>query len=124
MLATLNVSEIRNLDLIEQLGFDEFWNNNGAFWCRSHMLCSDKCEMFHGPIFTLGLKGKFVIIPHTILPTLCIEDSSKVVSLIEFWGIIIAKFYDPHEGINMLLICLFSSLGSFDCKENMVRYVR
>jgi hypothetical protein len=24
----------------------------------------------------------------------------------------------------MLLICLFSSLGSFDCKENMVRYVR
>ncbi len=79
--------------------------------------------MFHGPIFTLGLKGKFVIIPHTILPTLCIEDSSKVVSLIEFWGIIIAKFYDPHEGINMLLICLFSSLGSFDCKEHMVRYV-
>jgi hypothetical protein len=87
------------------------------------MVCSDKCEVFHGPIFTLGLNGKCVIIPHTNLLKLCIEDSSKVASLTEFWGIIIAKFYDPHEGINMLSICLFSSLGSFDCVETMVRYV-
>ncbi len=99
MLGTLNVSEIRDLDLIEQLGFDEFWNNNGALWCRPHMLCNDKCEMFHGSIFTLSLKCKCVIIPYIDLPTLCIEDSFKVASLGEFWGIIIAKFYDPHESI-------------------------
>jgi hypothetical protein len=40
-----------------------------------------------------------VIIPYIDLPTLCIEDSFKVASLGEFWGIIIAKFYDPHESI-------------------------
>ncbi len=119
MLAIFNVSEIRDLDLIEQHGFDEFWNNNGALWFRPHMLCNDKCEMFHWLTFTLGLKGKCVIIPHINLPILCIEDSSKVASLTKFWGIIIAKFYGPHEGI----VCLFSSLGSFDCKETMVRYV-
>jgi hypothetical protein len=30
MLATLNVGEIKHLNLIKQLGFDEVWNNNGA----------------------------------------------------------------------------------------------
>jgi hypothetical protein len=40
-----------------------------------------------------------VIIPYIDLPTLCIEDSFKVASLGEFWGIIIAKVYDAHEGI-------------------------
>jgi hypothetical protein len=61
VLAIFNVSEIRDLDLIEQHGFDEFWNNNGALWFRPHMLCNDKCEMFHWLTFTLGLKGKCVI---------------------------------------------------------------
>jgi hypothetical protein len=27
---TLNVGEIKDLDPIEQFGFDEFWNNSGA----------------------------------------------------------------------------------------------
>ncbi len=84
------------------------------------MLCNDKCAMFHGSIFTSSLKGKCVIIPYIDLPTLCIEDSFKVASLGEFWGIIIAKFYDPHEGIYRFSVCLFSSLVSFDCKETMV----
>lgn len=33
------------------------------------------------------------------------------------------KFYDPHESINMLLVCLFGPWGSFDCAKPMVKYV-
>ncbi len=55
------------------------------------MLHSDRCEMFHASIFNLGLKSMCVIIFHTKLPTLSIEDSFDAPSLIEFWGIMIAN---------------------------------
>jgi len=104
VLTILNTSEIKDLDLTKQLGFEIFWNNNGAYQCKPHMLHNDRCEMLHALVFNLGFIDKCVIIPCTKLPTLCIEDSSKS----EFWGTIIAKFYDPHEGIDMFLVFLFA----------------
>ncbi len=84
----LNVGEIRDLDLIEQVGFDEFWNNYVPFRHKSQTLHNDKCETLHVPMFDLGSKSKCVIIPCNKLRTLYIDDSFKVVNLIEFWGIV------------------------------------
>jgi hypothetical protein len=47
VLTTLNKGEIRDLNLLEQVGFDEFWNNNVSLWHRLQTLCSDGCEMLH-----------------------------------------------------------------------------
>jgi len=77
VLTTLNTSEIKDLDLTKQLQFEKFWNNNGTYQCKPHMLHNDRCEMLHALVFNLGLKDKCMIIPCTKLPTLCIEDSSK-----------------------------------------------
>ncbi len=44
--STLNVGEIIDLNLIEQVGFDEFWNNSVPFWCITQTLWNDRCEMF------------------------------------------------------------------------------
>ncbi len=38
-------------------------------------------------------------------------------------GTIIAKFYDPHEGIDMFSVFLFTPWRQFDCAKAMVRYV-
>jgi hypothetical protein len=43
--------------------------------------------MFHASILNLGLRNMCVILFHTKLPTLSIEDSFEAPSLIEFWGI-------------------------------------
>jgi hypothetical protein len=52
-----------------------------------------------------------VIIPCNKLPTLYIDDSFKVVNLIEFWGTIVSKFYDQHEGVDVFTIFLFGPWG-------------
>ncbi len=43
------------------------------------------------------------------LPTLCIDNSFVVTNLTKFWGIIVSKFYDPREGVDMLTIFLISN---------------
>jgi hypothetical protein len=57
------------------------------------------------------------------LPKLYIEDSLEATTSIEFWGTLIAKLYDPHEGIDMVSICLFVAWGSLNCVEVVVKYV-
>ncbi len=47
VLITLNKGEIRDLNLLEQVGFDEFWNNSVSLWHRPQTWCSDRCETFH-----------------------------------------------------------------------------
>lgn len=64
-----------------------------------------------------------MIIPCNKLPTLYIDDSFKVVNLIEFWGTIVSKFYDQHEGVDVFTFFLFGPWGSFDYVKIVVRYV-
>lgn len=47
VLTTLSKGEIKDLNLLEQVGFDEFWNNNVSLWHRPQTLCSERCEMLH-----------------------------------------------------------------------------
>jgi hypothetical protein len=47
VLTILNKGEIRDLNLLEQVGFDEFWNNSALLWHRPQSLCSDRCETLH-----------------------------------------------------------------------------
>ncbi len=61
----------------------------------------DKCETFHASIFYLRMKGKCVIIPRTELPMLHIYDSFETTHLNKFWGLMVAKFYNLHEGLDM-----------------------
>jgi len=54
------------------------------------------------------------------LPTLCIDDSSKVTNPTQFWGTMI---FDTHDRLDMLTIILFSPWGSFDCVKDVIRVV-
>jgi hypothetical protein len=74
-----------NSNLVDQVGFDVYWNNNVPLECRLHTLQFDKLERLHEPIFYLGSKGKSMIVPRIELPMLVTDDSSKVAKLIEFW---------------------------------------
>jgi hypothetical protein len=47
VLTTLNKGEIRHLNLFEQVGFDEFWNNSVSLWHQPQTLCSKRCETLH-----------------------------------------------------------------------------
>ncbi len=97
----MNACEMKDIGLIEQVGFDESWNNNGPLQCRPQTLGNDRCEMFHVPVLYLGMKGKCVIMFHFELLTLCIDDSFKTTNLTKFWEIVVAIFFDPLEGLDM-----------------------
>jgi hypothetical protein len=47
VLTTLKKGEIRDLNLLEQVGFDEFWNNSVSLWHQPNTLCSDRCATLH-----------------------------------------------------------------------------
>jgi hypothetical protein len=69
-----------NSDLVDQVGFDVFWNNNVPLECRLHTLRFDRLERLHKPIFYLGSKVKSMIVLHIELPMLVTDDSSKLQS--------------------------------------------
>lgn len=123
VLVVLNTSEIKNINSIEQVGFDGFRNNSVPFWHKPQISWSDRCGTFHVLVFDLGLKNKCVIIPHIELPLLCIDESFEVANLIEFWETMVSKFYDSYEGMDMLTIFLFGPWGSFDYAKVVVKYV-
>jgi hypothetical protein len=66
-----------NSNLVDQVGFDAFWNNNVPLECRLHTLQFDRLERLHEPIFYLGSKGKSMIVICIELPMLVTDDSSK-----------------------------------------------
>ncbi len=123
VLAVLNAGEIKDINPIEQVGFDGFWNNSVPFWCKPQILWSDRCGTFHVLVFDLGLKNKCAIIPHIEFPLLCIDESFEVTNLTKFWETMVSKFYDPYEGAYMLAIFLFGPWGSFDYAKVVVKYV-
>ncbi len=47
VLTTLNKGEIRDLNLLEHIRFDEFWNNSVSLWHKPQTLCSERCETLH-----------------------------------------------------------------------------
>jgi hypothetical protein len=61
--------------------------------------------------------------PRIEFPLLCIDESFEVANLTEFWETMVSKFYDPYEGMDMLINFLFCPWGPFDYVKVMVKYV-
>lgn len=77
------------------------------------------------PLFDLGLRGKTVVVPKTELLSLVLYKASfsEACCLSEFWGTVVAEFYDPSEAIDMISVLLFGPWGCFDVPEAVVSFV-
>ncbi len=58
-----------------------------------------------------------------LIATIMHYESFEVANLIEFWEIVVSKFYDPYEGMDMLTIFLLGPSGPFNYAKVVVKYV-
>jgi hypothetical protein len=114
----LNVGEIKDINPIEEVGFDGFWNNSVPFWHKPQIFRSDRCGTFHVSVLYLRLKNKRVIIHCIELLLLCIDESFEVTNLTEFWETMVKSFM-THMRVHTCLQSFYSVHGGLSTMQKL-----